>query len=66
MEVIKMHCEECTRELTLGVNALAAQEGVIGPNGFVDLEDPIYFCAEECLREYFNDVEKPSLPRRIP
>ncbi len=59
-------CVECKKKLELGVSVKAIQDGVIGPNGFVDLEDPIYVCSYECGEKYFSNNEVPSLPRRTP
>ena len=50
----------------LGVNVYGAQEGVIGPRGFVPLEDTALFCSEECLRDYFDKVDITKLARKIP
>ena len=62
----KMTCGQCRRELDLGVNIYGAHEGVIGPRGFVPLEDMALFCSEECLRDYFGKVDITKLARKIP
>jgi hypothetical protein len=59
-------CEQCRRRLDLGVNVYSAEEGVIGPRGFVSLEQPNLFCGESCLRDCFDDVDVLRLKRRIP
>lgn len=59
-------CAECHTELQLGVNVLGAQEGVVGPRGFVPLEDMLFFCNEECLKRYFGDADLLKVPRKIP
>lgn len=60
------NCGQCRRQLDLGVNVYGAQEGVIGPRGFVPLEDMALFCSEECLRDYFGKVDITKLARKIP
>ena len=62
----RRECTECHKELRLGFDAVAAQQGVIGPTGFVDLEDPMYFCNDECVSRYFNEHKPEKIQRRIP
>ena len=61
-------CEHCRRTLDQGVDVLALQEGVIGPRGFVPLEDMRFLCSEECREAYFCEPaeERVKLSRRIP
>lgn len=59
-------CAECRRELDVGVDALKVEKGVIGLKDFVGLEDPMFFCREKCLVDYFDLSDLPSLPPRIP
>ena len=67
-EVKPLTCEHCRRTLDQGIDVLAIQEGVIGPRGFVPLEDHLFLCGEECREAYFCDPaeERVKLPRRIP
>lgn len=60
------HCEECRRDLGLGVDAVGLQHGVMGPRGFVVLDDPKFFCDEDCLERWLTDEEVIPLKRRIP
>ena len=57
-------CSYCQRQLNLGVDVWTVLQGVLGPRGFVPLEEMIYFCGEECLRDYFNGSTEET--QRIP
>ncbi len=59
-------CDQCRRGLNLGVNVYRAEDGVIGPRGFVSLDQPQLFCCESCLRDFYDDVDVLRLPKRIP
>ena len=61
-------CATCRRRLDQGVDAIAIQHGVIGPRGFIPLDDPQYLCGEECVQAFFNGAREPDerLRRRIP
>ena len=61
-------CAQCRRDLDLGVDAVGIQQGVIGPRGFVPLEDMRLLCGENCLRNYVCDGtgEAERLSRRVP
>ena len=62
-------CAHCRRELALGVDATAIRAGVMGPRGFVPLENRRMLCSEECLRQYVcngNNGNVEQLRRRIP
>lgn len=59
-------CEECRRELDLGVDAVSLQHGVMGPRGFVSLDEQKFFCDEECLEQWLIGSEVEKLRRRIP
>lgn len=61
-----MNCKNCRRELTQGVDAIGLQAGVIGPRGFVPLEEMAFFCDNECLEGYVFDADGEKKPRRIP
>ena len=66
MEKGKQTCENCRRELDLGVEAIKVNEGVIGMRGFVPLEKTVLLCGEKCLRDYYDLGDLPSVPARIP
>lgn len=66
MEVRAMNCTNCRRELTQGNDVVTLQSGVIGPRGFICLEEQKYFCDDECLEAYICDSETEKRPRRIP
>ena len=59
-------CTRCGRTIDLGVDALAVTEGVMGPRGFVPLEESRFFCSEDCLTIRVDDTQIEKLPRRIP
>ena len=59
-------CKECRRDLGLGVDVVIMQHGVIGPRGFVPLDEHEFFCDEDCLERFLNGEEVVKLPRRIP
>ncbi len=63
---MEQKCAQCSTELYLGVEVLGVQLGVVGPNGFVQLEDMEFLCNEACARGYFDDTDVIKLPRRIP
>jgi hypothetical protein len=59
-------CANCVRELDMGTDVLKVDEGVIGPKGFIPLENALFFCCERCLRDYFDIGDLPSIPGRFP
>ena len=59
-------CTRCGRNLDIGVDAITVTDGVIGPRGFVPLDEPRYFCCHDCLLIPGDDHEIEKLPRRIP
>ena len=61
-----MNCKNCRRELTQGVDAVALQHGVIGPRGFVPLEEMSFYCDDECLESDVCDDKTDKMDRRIP
>ncbi len=66
MEDKKKICTNCSKELGIGVDAIRAEEGVIGTKDFVPLEKTMFFCNEKCLMGYFDLGDLPSMPTRIP
>lgn len=64
-----MNCAHCREELQYGKDVLSVEQGVIGPRGFISLEDKLFFCSEECLRDYFGKVDLSKLlkvTRKVP
>ena len=61
-------CCVCERELLLGVDVVGRQLGVIGPRGFVPLEEMQLFCNEECEAKHCGEVlgTTEKMQRRIP
>ena len=59
-------CTRCGRSLDIGTDTIAVTDGVIGPRGFVPLDEPRYFCCNDCLLIRGDDHEIEKLPRRIP
>lgn len=37
---------------------------MVGPRGFVPLDEKLFFCSEECLRDHFDKVDLGKLPKR--
>jgi hypothetical protein len=67
METKKKICNNCRRELDVGIEVLRVEQGVIGTKrNFVNLDDEKLFCCEKCLRDYYDLDDLPSLPGRIP
>ncbi len=64
-----MKCSTCQKKLDNGTNLFKVEEGVAGTAGFVDLEEPAYFCNEECLKEYFSaskGYDRWKVKKRVP
>lgn len=51
-----------SRTLSQGLDVWGFQQGVLGPRGFIPLEEMLYFCKEACISKYFENHE----PKRIP
>lgn len=66
MEIKKIECCTCRRELEEGMNVLEVQEGIIGKLGFVALGEKLLFCDFQCLRNYLDGSKGYVLKRRIP
>jgi hypothetical protein len=62
----KKTCANCRRELDVGVDTIRVDEGVIGLKDFVALGEPMFFCCEKCIREYFDLSDLSRVPPRIP
>ena len=61
-----MKCSQCNRKLELGVDVITVEKCVMGPRGIVPLGELENFCSEECLINFYNDIDLPKAPRRIP
>lgn len=59
-------CSNCRRKLDIGVDAIRVNHGVIGIRDFVPLDEMMFFCGEDCLRDYYDLGDLPKMPRRIP
>lgn len=60
----QVNCAHCKKGLPQGTDVIGIHRGVIGPKGFVALEDRDIYCSEECLKdEYENGVPQEE---RIP
>ena len=57
-------CKTCDRELDQGVDVTILHRGVLGPRGFVPLEEMEFFCSWKCLEEYCCDRADESLDAR--
>jgi hypothetical protein len=62
----RLQCVGCRKELAFGFDVMQAQLGVVGPKGFVDIEDPMHFCSGICMSEYFGGRRLDERPRRVP
>jgi len=49
---------ECERDIQLGEDALAVEEGVVGYRGLVPLEKPLWFCSVRCIAVHFQDEQR--------
>ena len=61
-----MECSQCRRKLELGVDVITVEKCVIGPRGIVPLGELENFCGEECLIDFYSDIDIPHIDRRIP
>ena len=61
-----MECSHCRRKLELGVDVITVEKCVIGPRGIVPLGELENFCSEECLIDFYSDIDIPHIDRRIP
>ena len=49
-----MKCENCRKTLYQGLDVFQVRRGVIGPRGFIPLED-LTFCGDRCVSSYYGD-----------
>jgi len=63
---IKHKCENCSRELEIGKDAIKLVKGVTGLRGFIPSDKVMYFCSEDCVEGYFDLSALPSVPPRLP
>ena len=61
-----MKCSQCNRKLELGVDVITVEKCVMGPRGIVPLGELEHFCSEECLIDFYSNIDIPRVPRRIP
>ena len=62
-----MKCSQCKKELKEGRNVIRVQEGIIGNNGFVELDKDLVYCSLDCMMIYFaGSDEDTMMPRRVP
>jgi len=61
-------CVQCRRALDLGADVISIRAGVLGPRGFVQLEERRLLCSDTCLESYVCNerTEVHEMPRRIP
>ena len=61
-------CDKCHRSIAHGESLFKTEEGVLGPRGFISLDNNRLFCSEACLSGYFDDmaIDRPRLKRRVP
>jgi hypothetical protein len=52
------YCAMCRGELGQGMDVHSLTRGVIGPRGFITLEEPLLFCSDDCLSAYYNGADK--------
>lgn len=57
-------CANCREKIELGQAVIGAHQGVLGPRGFVPLEEPLLLCTEECTSDHYQPAEKGQ--ERIP
>ena len=62
--MVSLRCAYCRAKLDLGRDALAVVHGVVGPRGFIPLEEPVLLCSEACLARFVVPPEE--APRRLP
>lgn len=56
----QIQCAHCRRDLQLGEDVIRMENGVIGPRGFIDLGNAMFFCDEDCLKRYCEDISTPQ------
>lgn len=61
-----MQCSQCKRKLELGVDVITTEKCVLGPRGIVPLGEIEHFCCEECLADFYGNIDIPRIDRRIP
>lgn len=58
-----LRCAYCRARLDLGNDGIAVQHGVVGPRGFIPLDEPTLVCGEACLWHYAEPAEEGPPPR---
>ncbi len=49
-----MKCANCGKKLYQGLDVQQVTQGVIGPRGFVPLDETM-FCSDRCVSAYYAD-----------
>lgn len=64
----ELQCAACRRALQEGLDVFEVCEGLIGIRDFVPLQQPMYFCCSDCLKDYFSAGAGylPKAPKRVP
>ena len=67
-EEARPRCVHCRRGLDLGSDVISIRAGVLGPRGFVQLEERKLLYNDSCLEDYVcnGKTEVHEMPRRIP
>ena len=61
-----MKCSQCNRKLEVGSDLITTEKCVMGFHRIVPLGELENFCSEECLIDFYNDIDIPQVPRRVP
>ncbi len=60
----EIQCTYCRSKIAIGGDCWGVQQGVMGNERFIPLEDQLIFCSEECVHKHFNGSLR--LAERIP
>jgi len=61
-----VRCARCGAVRRYGDDLVAVTRGVLGPRGFVPVEEPELFCGEGCVAGSLQKEPVEKLHRRIP
>jgi hypothetical protein len=61
-----MECAGCRKVLREGLNVVAVQHAVLGPNGIVPLEEATVYCSETCAGRDLAPDDRRVMPARRP
>lgn len=62
----KKICANCRQELDIGFDAIRVDAGVIGMKDFIPLDKILFFCSEDCIKNYYDLGDLPEVGRRVP